>query len=148
MPSLPPRSPFDAIAHEHAHFEPSLAAAAAAAKRLAGDRRNRRALDQARSAWRFIRVHALPHMRYEEAVLFPRAMERGAPEELIGLLTEEHEALRGLAEALRPLDGTPDAAEVPEGVAVALSRFVERFDAHLAKEEDLLATLARAGALG
>jgi iron-sulfur cluster repair protein YtfE (RIC family) len=162
MPSLPPASPFDAILHEHTHFGPSLAAATAAADRLALDPTNRHARQQARSAMRFIRTHALPHMKYEEAILFPRALDQGAPSEVIELLVRDHESLRRLAQRLEALDAgatpggdreteappsshDPQRPNVPASQAELLRRFVQLFEWHLGREEELMTTLAPEG---
>ena len=139
MPSQPPLSAFDAILHEHVYFAPTLAAATAAADRLALDPANRHARQQARSALRFIRTHALPHMRYEEAVLFPRAVDHGAPGEVIALLVRDHEVLRSLAGGLDTFD---EPGAISPGQVELLRRFVQLFEQHLTREEELMTTLA------
>lgn len=84
------------------------------------------------------------HFGFEEKELFPRMSEAGDGE-IAQLLTEEHEAIREVAQELLPLARAATAGSADGAVWDALKRsaleMVERQVAHIQKEEMALLPL-------
>jgi hemerythrin-like domain-containing protein len=84
------------------------------------------------------------HFGFEEQELFPRMAESGDAG-IVALLTEEHDAIRDVAEELRPLVHAAAAGTLDEAGWAALSRaaleLAERQVAHIQKEEMALLPL-------
>jgi hemerythrin-like domain-containing protein len=123
------------ITEFHEGFQGTLADATCAALHLVLDPENDDAEGQLLEVWDFIQRSALPHMEFEEAVLYPRAVARGVPELCIDALKDEHDALRRVASLLSEMV----AGDVGHEQALLLLQFLQMFDKHANREEAVLA---------
>ena len=132
--------PADEIIEGHEGFHGSLADATCAALHLAYDPQNGDAAGQAHEARDFIQHHALPHMEYEEAILFPRAIARGVPPLCIEVLRDEHDALRRIASLIldEQVDGVRAPLPLGNEQAMLLLLLIQMFEKHAAREEAVL----------
>ena len=84
------------------------------------------------------------HFEFEERELFARMADAGDGD-IVGLLSEEHDAIRDVAHELRPLARAAAAGTLDEAGWATLSRcaleLVERQVAHIQKEEMALLPL-------
>lgn len=120
----------------HDAFSLAFSEAATAAVHLVVDPRNPDATDQRRCARKFISMSLL-HMSDEEARAFPNAIACGVPRDVVDRLYADHRELRALAAALEPILA---ATELDDEGALALMRFIHRFEQHVQREEWSLAT--------
>ncbi len=136
-PAMPHRTNAAAeIVESHEGFQADLADATCAAHHLVLDPSSDDAPAQAKEVAAFIRNEALPHMEYEEAILFPRAQTRGVPRVCLEALRDEHDILRRLAEHI-------DGEQIGDGPindeqVLLLLEFVRQFDEHAQREEAVL----------
>lgn len=99
---------------------------------------SREQLDLMRALDRQLAQDVERHFPFEERELFPRMIDNGE-DDIAGLLHEEHDAIRGVADELRPLlarafEQTLDDAGWGQLRTAALE-LVERQVAHIQKEE-------------
>lgn len=136
-PTMPHRTNAAAeIVESHEGFQGVLADATCAAHHLVLDPSSDDAPAQAKEVAGFIRNEALPHMEYEEAILFPRAEANGVPKVCLDALKDEHEILRRLAEHIDN-EQVGDSPINDEQVLLLLE-FVRQFDEHATREEAVL----------
>lgn len=134
----------DEIVQSHEGFQGPLADASCAAHHLVLDPSSDDAVAQAKEVWTFIRHNALPHMEYEETVLFARARARGVPQVCLEALKEEHEILRRLAEHF--ISAGDIEGPINDEQVLLLMEFVRQFDEHAAREEAVLSLFGAAAA--
>lgn len=119
----------------HDDFRGALAEAATAAVHLVVNPRNRDAAQQCKAARRFLAM-ARAHMDHEEADVFPDAIACGVAERAVAKLRADHRWLRALALSLEP---RLHLGCIGDAEALALLRFVHRFEQHVHREEWTLA---------
>jgi hypothetical protein len=132
----------DEIVQSHEGFQGVLADATCAAHHLVLDPSSDDAAAQAKEVWTFIRHNALPHMEYEESILFARAQARGVPKVCIDALKDEHEILRRLAEHI--ITAGDLEGPINDEMVLLLLEFIRQFDEHAAREEAVLSLFGAA----
>lgn len=118
----------------HEGFQGTLADATCAALHLVLDPENDDAEGQVLEVWDFIQRSAIPHMQFEEEVLYPRAIASGVPEACIDALRDEHDSLRRIASLLNDVIYEPVGHEQ----ALLLLQFLQMFDKHGNREEAVM----------
>lgn len=119
----------------HDDFRSALAEAATAAVQLVVNPRNPDAAQQCTVGRKFLAM-TRAHMAHEEATVFPEAIATGVAARAIAKLYADHERLRALALSLEP---RLHVGSVGDAEALALLRFVHRFEQHVHREEWTLA---------
>lgn len=121
------------IIDSHDRFHADLEGATAVAHQLVVDPELADARERTADLWSFVRDRALPHIDHEEALLFPRILERGVPLVCVEALRGEHAELRHIA--YRLAEGVSMRAKERRKL---LLEFVELFAAHAVREEAVL----------
>lgn len=129
------------IHHEHARLAEALAYVGQTARVI----RTEGVCDPQRyqEMRRFIDEVALPHLRYEEDELFPRAAALGMPPETLEILRLDHRRLRVLARIATAWGLRRRTRFLPHDAALVIDRFVQAFDEHARHEEALFRELRR-----
>jgi hemerythrin-like domain-containing protein len=126
-----------AIHHEHARLGESLLRIREIARTIT--RQGVFDPDAFREVSRFIDETALPHLRHEEQVIFPAAIARGVPAEVIGLLLRDHEQIRVLSRLATTMGLKPTAEVLPHDAVDVIEKLVRAFDEHARYEERIFA---------